>query len=96
MPQKFKMLNLASYDGTTDPIVYLTNYNTAMKITGVETDKVKCLAFSMTLSGRATTWFAQLRLKSLGSFKELAFSFTNGFISSRRRKMNSAALFQMN
>ena len=90
------MPNLASYDGTTDPIVHLTNYNTAMKIAGAETDEVKCLAFPMTLSGRATTWFAQLKPRSIGSFKELAFAFTSGFISSRRRRTNPAALFQMN
>ena len=96
LPRTFKMPNLASYDETTDPIVHLTNYNTAMKIVGVETDEVKCLAFPMTLSGRAMTWFTQLRPKSIGSFKELAFGFTSGFISSRNRKTNLTALFQMN
>ena len=55
LPRKFKMPSLAAYDGTTDPIVHLTNYNTAMKIVGAETDEVKCLAFPMSLSGRATT-----------------------------------------
>ena len=96
LPRKFKMPNLASYDGSTNPIEHLTNYNTVMKIAGVETEKVKCLAFPMTLSGRATTWFAQLKPRSIGSFKELALAFTSGFISSRRRKTNPTALFQMN
>ena len=38
LPRKFKMPNLASYDGATDPIVHLTNYNTAMKIVNAEID----------------------------------------------------------
>ena len=87
------MPTLASYDGTTDPIIYLTNYNTAMKIAHVETDKAKCLAFSMTLSGWAMTWFAQLKPGSINSFKELMFALTNGFISLWRRRPNPMTLF---
>ena len=80
------MSTLALYDSTTDPIVYLTNYNIAMKIVHDETDEVRCLAFPMTLFGRATTWFAQLKPGSIDSFKELSFAFTNRFISSKRKK----------
>ena len=69
---KFKMPTLALYDGTTDTIVHITNYNMTMKIAHVETDKVKCLAFPMTLSGLAMTWFTQLKLESIDNFKELA------------------------
>ena len=90
------MPTLASYDGTTDPIVHLTNYNTVIKIVGAKNDEVKCLVFPMTLTGHATTWFSQLRPRSISNFKELAFAFTIGFISSRRRRTNPAALFQMN
>ena len=67
-----------------------------MKIAHTETDEVKCLAFPMTLSGRVMTWFAQLKPGSINSFKELSFAFTNEFITSKRKRPNLAALFQMN
>ena len=84
LPQNFKMSTLVSYDGTTNPIVHLTNYNMTMKISRVETDEAKCLTFPVILSGWAMTWFVQLKLGSIENFKELAFAFTNDFISSRR------------
>ena len=78
-----------------DPTVQLTNYNTVMKIVRAKTDEAKCLTFPMTLLGRETTWFAQLKLRSIDTFKELAFDFTNSFISLKRKMPNPTALFQM-
>ena len=89
------MLTLASYNGTMNPIVYLTNYNTTMKIAHTETDEAKCLVFPMTLFGRVIMWFSQLKPRNIDSFKELSFAFTNGFISSKRKRPNPVALFQM-
>ena len=49
----------------------------------------------MTLTGRAMTWFTQLKLDITVDFKELAFLFTNSSINSKRRRPSLAALLQI-
>lgn len=57
------------------PKINLTNFHLAMKIAGAEMDHAKCLAFPMTLSGRAATWFTQLTPRSIDSFPDLTHHF---------------------
>ena len=41
---------MAPYDGTSDLVIHITNYNLVMKIAHAKDDEVKCLAFLMMLT----------------------------------------------
>ena len=52
LPQKFRMLQVESYDGIKDPLDHLETFKTMMHLQGVP-DEVMCRAFPTTLRGAA-------------------------------------------
>lgn len=62
---------LPPYNGTTDPVVHLSNFSIAMKVAQTDADEVKCQAFPVILSGRASRWFHELIPLSVDSFRVL-------------------------
>ena len=76
LPQKFRMLQIESYDGVNDPLNHLETFKTLMHLQGVP-DEIICRAFPMTLKGPARIWFSRLTLNSINTFKELSAQFTS-------------------
>ena len=71
LPQKFRMLQIESYDGVNDPLIHLETFKTLMDLQGVP-DEIICRAFPTTLKGPARIWFSRLTLNSINTFKELS------------------------
>ena len=61
LPYKFKMSTIASYEGTTNLVIHIINYNIVIKIACAETDEAKCLAFTITLTNKVATWFTKIK-----------------------------------
>ncbi|KAI8550438.1 hypothetical protein RHMOL_Rhmol06G0106900 [Rhododendron molle] len=80
LPRKFKMPQLETFNGSTDPLDHLEMYKSLMHLQAV-LDEVMCRAFPVTLKGSARAWFNNLPLGSIRSFKELSTSFVSYFIA---------------
>ncbi|KAI8555124.1 hypothetical protein RHMOL_Rhmol05G0149800 [Rhododendron molle] len=59
LPEKFKMPDLAKFDGSGDPRTHLYSYHAAMKLLFFEPEAMSQL-FPQTLSGPAFHWFLSL------------------------------------
>ena len=81
---KFKLPPLATYDGSSDPVVHLNSFNAAMKVARGDLDELKCQVFPWTLSGKALIWFSGIALKSIYSFYRLSIEFTGNFYSCQK------------
>ena len=71
LPQKFRMLQIESYNGVKDPLDHLETFKTLMHLQGVP-DEIMCRAFPTTLKGPAKIWFSRLTPSSINNFKELS------------------------
>jgi hypothetical protein len=56
-------------------------------------DEIACQAFPVTLKGVTKEWFGNLSPKSIDNFDTLGRQFLSQFLVFRRRKKNSAYLF---
>ena len=71
LPQKFRMLQIESYNGAKDPLDHLESFKTLMHLQEV-VDEIMCRAFPTTLKGLARIWFSRLTPNSISTFKELS------------------------
>ena len=94
LPQKFRMLQIESYDGVNDPLNHLETFKTLMHLQGVP-DEIICRAFPTTLKGPARIWFSRLTLNSINTFKELSAQFTSHFIRGHRYKRSTTCLMSI-
>ncbi|XP_058185735.1 uncharacterized protein LOC131302961 [Rhododendron vialii] len=83
LPRKFKMPQLETFNGSTDPLDHLETYKSLMHLQAVP-NEVMCRAFPVTLKGSARAWFNKLPPGSIRSFKELSTSFVSYFIAGQR------------
>ncbi|XP_058189241.1 uncharacterized protein LOC131306828 [Rhododendron vialii] len=81
--RKFKMPQLETFNGSTDPLDHLETYKSLMHLQAL-LDEVMCRAFPVTLKGSARAWFNKLPPRSIHSFKELSTSFISYFITGQR------------
>ena len=94
LPQKFRMLQIESYDGVKDPLDHLETFKTLMHLQGVP-DDIMCRAFPTTLKGVARIWFSRLIPNSINTFKELSAQFTSHFIGGHKNKKSTACLMSI-
>lgn len=83
VPLGFKVPQLESYDGSTDPVDHLESFKALMMLHGAS-DVIMCKAFPATLRKAAWNWFSGLQPGSIHSFEQLARLFTFHFFTSRR------------
>ena len=94
LPQKFRMLQIESYDGVKDPLDHLETFKTLMHLQGVP-DEIMCRAFPTTPKGVARIWFSRLMPNSINTFKELSAQFTSHFIGGHKYKKSTACLMSI-
>ena len=83
LSQKFRMLQIESYDGVKEPLDHLETFKTLMHLQGMSND-IMCRAFPTTLKGPARIWFSRLTSSFINTFKELSAQFTSHFIGGHR------------
>ena len=82
LPEKFRMPQIETFDGTNDPIDHLNTYKNQMELHGYQ-DPIRCRAFTITLKGPTLAWFNRLPPSSVSSFTELSNAFFSHFIGAR-------------
>src|SRR3954462_11401489 len=74
----FKPVNIESYDGTTDPVVWIEDYLLHIHMArGDDLHAIKYLPLK--LKGPARHWLNSLPTNSIGSWKDLEAAFLNNF-----------------
>ena len=82
IPEKFRMLQIETFDRMKDPIDHLNTYKNQMELHEYQ-DPIRCRAFAITLKGPALAWFNRLPSSSISSFTELSIAFISHFIGAR-------------
>ena len=85
LPRDFKQPKIRLYDGTTDPVDFLSDFALWMDVKEAG-DAMKCRAFPLLLSGSAKDWFQSLKANSISSFELLRVSFMNQFLTASKRQ----------
>lgn len=83
LPQKFRLPQLDSFDGSKDPLDHIEPFKSLMNLQKTP-DEIVCRAFPTTLKGPAKVWFSKIPSSTIGSFDELGGAFICHFISGQR------------
>ncbi|KAJ4724401.1 Retrovirus-related Pol polyprotein from transposon opus [Melia azedarach] len=78
LPGRFKMPQLDSYHGQSDPVAHVKIFQNLMLMQGVP-DEIMCKVFPTTLSGPARTWYKKLSARSVKDFTTFASKFVLHF-----------------
>ena len=71
LPQKFRLPQLESYDGSKDPLDHIESFETLMLLQ-MTLDEVMCRVFQTTLKGAAMVWFSKIPSRTIANFKQLS------------------------
>ena len=78
IPEGFKPVNIESYDGTTDPTVWIEDYLLHIHMArGDDLHAIKYLPLK--LKGPARHWLNSLPAESIGCWEDLEAAFLNNF-----------------
>jgi uncharacterized membrane protein YgcG len=77
-------IGLGTYDGTTDPEDFITEYNQA-KVSNLWSDNTACVLFPGQLRGVAHGWFYQQAPGSIKSYADLRTKFLTKYATQRRQ-----------
>ncbi|KAI8524819.1 hypothetical protein RHMOL_Rhmol13G0179700 [Rhododendron molle] len=91
LPEKFKMPDLAKFDGSGDPRTHLYSYHAAMKLLSVEPEAMSQL-FPQTLSGPAFHWFLSLDIAKRRTWKDIGTAFISQYSYNSQLKMTTREL----
>ncbi|KAM6543961.1 hypothetical protein CsatB_008408 [Cannabis sativa] len=90
-PSGFKNSHVSSYDGTTDPISHLNNFNTIMRESNVM-NNLRCILLPTSLVGAVSSWFNKFTRHSIISWEQLSRDFKKQFQAARDRRPKAASL----
>ena len=94
LPKRFRIPSLESYDGSKDPIDYLSYYMDNLAVHNLaETHLAKI--FPTVLRGSARAWFRQLPPRSVNSFQQLAELVAAKFASSKKLRKTPQSLLSI-
>uniref|UniRef100_A0A803Q729 Retrotransposon gag domain-containing protein n=1 Tax=Cannabis sativa TaxID=3483 RepID=A0A803Q729_CANSA len=89
--QGFKMPTTTKYDGSTDPGVHISDFNTLMRAHQV-VDDLRCVLFLVTLTGVAKTWFKKFKRHSITSWDQLSRDFKKELCAAKARNLEFSSL----
>ena len=85
VPSKFRLPQLAPFDGLKDPLDHLNTFRTTLGLQQPP-DEILCRSFPTTLKGATKEWFNKLPTSSIDNFKQLSNSFIRHFVGGQRPK----------
>ncbi|KAI8550616.1 hypothetical protein RHMOL_Rhmol06G0121500 [Rhododendron molle] len=91
LPEKFKMPDLAKFDGSGDPRTHIYSYHAAMKLLSVEPEAMSQL-FPQTLSGPAFHWFLSLDIAKRRTWEDIGAAFISQYSYNSQLKMTTREL----
>lgn len=98
MPRKFALPTMKAYDGTTDLDDHLASFKQRMSAINVPThlrEICMCRSFRSTLVGPTLQWYTNLPMNSIGSFGQLADTFSDQFASSNKLEKMEGDLYRV-
>ncbi|XP_050278084.1 uncharacterized protein LOC126719592 [Quercus robur] len=83
LPRQFHQLTFAIYNGQTDPVEHVSQFNQRMVVHSRD-EALMCKVFPFSLGPIAMRWFYGLKPNSINSFKQLTQAFGSRFITNSR------------
>ena len=83
LPWRFHQPTFAIYNGRTDPVEYVSQFNQKMAIHS-RNEALMCKVFPSSLGPMVMRWFDGLKPNSINSFKQLTQAFGSCSITSSR------------
>ncbi|GAU49941.1 hypothetical protein TSUD_408350 [Trifolium subterraneum] len=92
VPANFKIPQLPTFEGKTDPLEHLMAVGTQTAIIGAEED-LKCKLLSSTLKDAALRWYMNLPKNSIASYTDFHKKFIHQFVGSKHVQVTATNLF---
>ncbi|GAU32151.1 hypothetical protein TSUD_68220 [Trifolium subterraneum] len=92
IPANFKIPQLATFEGKTDPLEHLMAVGTQTAIIGAE-EHLKCKLLSSTLKDAALRWYMNLPKNSIASYTDFHKKFIHQFAGSKHVQVTATSLF---
>ena len=83
LPQQFHQLTFTLYNGRTDPVEHVNQFNQRMSVHS-KNEALMCKVFPSSLGPVAMRWFNGLKMNSIDSYKQLIQAFGSRFITNTR------------
>ncbi|GAU30548.1 hypothetical protein TSUD_65580 [Trifolium subterraneum] len=92
VPANFKIPQLPTFEGKTDPLEHLMAVGTQTAIIGAE-EHLKCKLLSSTLKDAALRWYMNLPKNSIASYTDFHKKFIHQFPGSKHVQVTATSLF---
>ncbi|GAU35844.1 hypothetical protein TSUD_63330 [Trifolium subterraneum] len=92
VPANFKIPQLPTFEGKTDPLEHLMAVGTQTAIIGAE-EHLKCKLLSSTLKDAALRWYMNLPKNSIASYTDFHKKFIHQFTGSKHVQVTATSLF---
>ncbi|GAU51688.1 hypothetical protein TSUD_415030, partial [Trifolium subterraneum] len=92
VPTNFKIPQLPTFEGKTDPLEHLMDVGTQTAIRGAE-EHLKCILLSSTFKDAALRWYMNLPRNSIVSYTDFHKKFIHQFASSKHVQVTATSLF---
>ncbi|GAU27754.1 hypothetical protein TSUD_215650 [Trifolium subterraneum] len=92
VPANFKIPQLPTFEGKTDPLEHLMVVGTQTVIIGAE-EHLKCKLLSSTLKDAALRWYMNLPKNSIASYTDFHKKFIHQFAGSKHVRVTATSLF---
>ncbi|XP_050255159.1 uncharacterized protein LOC126701059 [Quercus robur] len=94
LPRQFQQSNFAIYNGRTDPMEHVSQFNQRMTV-HFRNEALMCKVFPSSLGPVAMRWFNGLKTNSINSYRQLTQAFGSRFVTNRRAPRPSSALLSL-
>ncbi|GAU51336.1 hypothetical protein TSUD_412830 [Trifolium subterraneum] len=94
VPANFKIPQLPTFEGKTDPLEHLMTVGTQTAIIGAE-EHLKCKLLSSTLKDAALRWYMNLPKNSIASYTDFHKKFIYQFAGSKHVQVTATSLFEI-
>ena len=94
LPQRFPQPMFTVYNGRTDPVEHVSQFNQRMAIHS-QNKALMCKVFPSSLGPVAMRWFNGLKTNSIDSYKQLTQAFGSRFIMNSRVPRPLSSLFSL-
>ena len=94
LPRRFQQLTFTIYNGNTDPVEHVSQFNQRMAVHS-KNEVLMCNVFPSSLEPAAMKWFNGLKADSVDSYRQLTQAFGSRFVTNSRAPQPLSALLSL-
>ena len=94
LPQRFQQLTFTIYNGNTDPVEHVSQFNQRMAVHS-KNEALMCRVFPSSLGPAAIRWFNGLKANSIDLYRQLTQAFGSCFVTNSRAPQPLSALLSL-